>query len=76
MQTHSGGSDRSLKWLEKIARESGILPVGVRYRQTFADCNTPQEKKKKVRKMLRDAGMHGTAAAAAAAATCSDCCVM
>jgi len=77
IQTHSGGSDRRLKWLQKIARAAGICLVGVKYRQAFADCSTPQQKEKKLREMLKDAGMHGTAAdAAAVAPTCSDSCVV
>jgi len=57
-QPNSKSVDRRLKQLQKIAREAGVLSFG-NYRRTFADCMTTQQKKKKLRQILRDAGMHG-----------------
>ena len=57
-----------MKHLMKIAREAGIYLIGSRSRTVFGDCTTPQQKEKKLLKMLQDAGMHGTAA--------DDCLVM
>ena len=58
-----------MKLLQKIAFVSGVLPVGVRYRQAFADCKTTRDKETKLMEMLRAAGMQGTAAAAVAIVT-------
>jgi len=56
---NDGGKDGGLKQLEKIARVSGVLPVGLNYRKTFSNCTTTQQKKKKLHQMLKDAGMKG-----------------
>ena len=59
MKAKPDEKSKKLKYMEKVARHCGVLPVGKKYKTVFGDCYSDQDKIKKVKELLTEAGMTG-----------------